>query len=184
MIRRALIASMSTVLLGLGSLLTGPELGAQRLRDARAGISMPGFSIPSLPIVPHTRPELPREDTGKSPFLAGMLSLYIPGAGSFYAGNYRHGLVHFLVSNGSLGLAIVDLGKCVHTFAPPQRVTCTGGNDVGVITGWIVFFGNDIWSIFTAVSDAKRTRTQKPAPVGGDAANANEGRSDPVPAVP
>src|ERR1035437_234851 len=88
MIRRALIASMSTVLLGLGSLLTGPELSAQRLRDARAGISMPGFSNPALFTVPHTRPELPREDTGKSPILAGVLSFYIPGVGSFYAGNY------------------------------------------------------------------------------------------------
>jgi hypothetical protein len=78
MIRRALIAPMSFVLLGLGSLLTAPELCAQSLHDARAGVSMPEFSNLSLPTVSQAKPALPKEHTGKSPLLAGVLSLYFP----------------------------------------------------------------------------------------------------------
>lgn len=182
MIRRALIASMSTVLLGLGSLLTGPELGAQRLRDARAGISMPGFSNPALSTVPHTKPALPKDGTGKSPILAGVLSYPIPGVGSFYAGNYRHGSVHLLVHVGSF-LLLTTTPKCPVGPNNPDQIICPQ-NAVTLPLLATVLVANDIWSIFTAVSDAKRTRTQKPGPVGGDAANVNEGKADFVPEVP
>jgi hypothetical protein len=48
----------------------------------------------------------------------------------------------------------------------------------------LLLTGNWIWSIFTAVSDAKETRRPKPVPVGGDSAKASEGKADLVPAVP
>lgn len=182
MIRRALIAPMSFVLLGLGSLLTGPELGAQRLRDARTGMSMPEFSNPALPAAPQAKPEFPKEDTGKSPFLAGVLSWVIPGVGSFYAGNNRHGWVHLLVFAGSIAL-LASSHRCAVGPSNPDQFICPE-NAATVTVAFGVMEVDDIWSIFTAVSDAKKTRTQKPGPSGGDSADPTEGKADLVPAVP
>jgi hypothetical protein len=187
MIRHALIAPISTVLLVLGSLLAGSALGAQSLRDARTGISMPEFSNPSLPTVSQAKPALPKEHTGKSPFLAGALSAIIPGVGSFYAGNNRHGFVHLLVFVGSVYLIAVNRStKCTAAEMndPAIRVGCGDTEAYAALFTFGLWAVNDIWSIFTAVSDANKTRAQKSGHVGGDTAKVNEGKADLVPTVP
>ena len=83
-----------------------------------------------------------REEAGKSPLLAGFLSLYIPGAGSFYAGNSGHGYRHLLGVPVAGGLLFI-LGA--------------GIGDAGVVPGYLglaTLIGNWPWSVVTAVRDA------------------------------
>jgi hypothetical protein len=75
----------------------------------------------------------------KDPVIAGVLSFVIPGLGSFYAGNTTHGMVHLGVD---LGAYAVMIGGAAD------------GNGGTLAFGYILYLGNGIWSIFTAVDDA------------------------------
>jgi hypothetical protein len=90
----------------------------------------------------------------KSAALAGIMSWFIPGLGSFYAGNSGHGIRHIVIHIVALGAFI---GGVVSTA---DAATGTGINvdeerDTWLILGGAgVMFLNSIWSIITAVGDA------------------------------
>jgi hypothetical protein len=87
-------------------------------------------------------------DTGyKSPTVAGVASYFLPGVGSWYAGNDHHARTHGLIALG-LGITgvVMNAGRdCYDMCVPPT------------LLGAVVVFGyltNDIWSVVTAVQDA------------------------------
>jgi len=87
----------------------------------------------------------------KDPAVAGILSFFLPGIGSFYAGNTTHGVVHLGVD---LGAYAVMLGGAYNL------------NGGALAAGYLVLLGNDIWSIFTAVDDANDYNSRGTAPAG------------------
>jgi hypothetical protein len=89
----------------------------------------------------HVRADPLTGTSGKSPIVAGLLSWVLPGLGSFYAGNSRHGVIHLAVDVGAYGLLFSSCGD----------LSCNGGMIGGSA---LVLVGNEIWSIFTAVADA------------------------------
>ena len=124
-----------------------PESGAQRVDATRVGAARTmmlshesdGFIAPTPP---------PRSDDGqKDVLVAGLLSVVLPGLGSFYAGNERHGWTHVLVLAGS----VVAMGAGASSCG-------TGGSCSLVGLGYATYVVNGIWSIFTAVTDARATR--------------------------
>jgi hypothetical protein len=86
----------------------------------------------------------------KSPELAGTLSWLLPGAGSFYAGNVGHGFRHLVA-------VPLVLGATVMTY----RWADTGSGELGstqavvLLSGALLLAGNTLWSVKTAVADAK-----------------------------
>ncbi|MBI5601145.1 MAG: hypothetical protein HY944_06225 [Gemmatimonadetes bacterium] len=92
-------------------------------------------------------PFVPAEGEVKSPVAAGLLSLLVPGVGSFYAGNSKHGFTHFGVA---LGAAFVAMASCGQGHDSP----CGGASDAAALVTLV----NWPWSIVTAVRDARATR--------------------------
>ena len=92
----------------------------------------------------------------KSPAAAGALSLLIPGAGSYYAGNGLHGTIHLLTAVASLALLVGEAASCLPLIvygslsAESDKCNETAGN---VTAG--VYLVNWGWSIVTAVRDAR-----------------------------
>lgn len=91
----------------------------------------------------HGAHPLPDTLSSKSPVLAGFLSAYIPGSGSFYAGDSGHGIRHLVVVPLASMLLFVGGGVL---------------GDAGVVPayaglGLLVF--NWPWSVVTAVRDAR-----------------------------
>lgn len=88
----------------------------------------------------------------RSPAVAGILSLFLPGAGSFYAGHPGHGVRHLLIGAASSGIALIGLIVVV--------VNQDGGNPgkggALFVAGSIAYVANDVWSVVTAVNDASR----------------------------
>ena len=87
----------------------------------------------------------------KDPAVAGLLSFIIPGGGSFYAGNNKHGAIHFGM-NG-IGWSLILAGAsipddCARSCETPYATAAIAGL-VAVPVNWV-------WSIFTAVDDAHR----------------------------
>ncbi len=89
-------------------------------------------------------PTVPAENGTKSPVAAGVLSLFMPGVGSFYAGNARHGFVHFGIALGSMFIAMASCGQ-------GHDSPCGGASDAAVLVNLV----NWPWSIVTAVRDAR-----------------------------
>ena len=86
----------------------------------------------------------------KSPFTAGLLSgIVFPGAGSFYAGNSGHGIIHLAVAGVSAVGIQAGSDSCNLVFSSPDDNCTLFGVSLGV------FVVNWIWSITTGVSDAK-----------------------------
>ncbi len=81
----------------------------------------------------------------KSPFIAGTLSLLFPGAGSFYAGNARHGWIHVGVTAAAAVTVLASSQSCKRNC--PNEVGAT-------LLGFAAFAVNEVWSIVTAVNDA------------------------------
>jgi len=78
----------------------------------------------------------------KNPFLAGLLSAYVPGLGSFYAGNAGHGKRHLAITGGSFALMFVGLAEGGESGAVPFYL------------GLATYFVNCAWSVVTAAADA------------------------------
>ena len=86
----------------------------------------------------------------KSPFTAGLLSgIVFPGAGSFYAGNTGHGIIHLAVAGVSYVGLQAGIDDCDLIFGSPDDNCTLFGVSLGV------FVVNWIWSITTGVGDAK-----------------------------
>lgn len=121
---------------------------AQRSESARLGHRPAPLlaSVSSAPGFTGNSPTVPAESEAKSPVAAGILSLLMPGVGSFYAGNSRHGFVHFGVAVGSMFVGMASCGQ-------GKDAPC-GGASVGAI---LINLVNWPWSIVTAVRDARAT---------------------------
>ena len=91
-------------------------------------------------------PKLPQASGEKSPALAGLLNVVLPGVGNFYAGNNGHGIRHLALAVG--GLAVFALGAV-------QGLEVTGDGEGLVLVGGVVFIGNWVWGIFSGIEDAR-----------------------------
>ncbi|MCK9626228.1 MAG: hypothetical protein M0R23_07215 [Bacteroidales bacterium] len=78
----------------------------------------------------------------KSPFVAGLLSFFVPGAGQWYAGNFGRGLIFF----GS-----------ATAFSVISYITYDASPTISLVSS-VALTGVWIWSIFDARKMAKRTR--------------------------
>lgn len=144
MLRRAPLC-----LTALLSLTLATSVAAQRSESASI-FRRPSPAVGSAQFVPAragSLPFVPVEGEAKSPVAAGLLSLFMPGVGSFYAGNSRHGFAHFGVA---LGAAFVAMASC----GQGQDSPCGGASDAAVLVSLV----NWSWSIVTAVRDARATK--------------------------
>lgn len=88
-------------------------------------------------------------DKSRSPFVAGVLSAILPGAGYAYTGQYKEGAAAFLI-NGLLGLGIYELFK-------------NGNTGSGVLTSLVAapfYFGNIIGSANSAAIENNKLTQQ------------------------
>lgn len=89
---------------------------------------------------------------GRDSGVAALLSLAVPGLGSFYAGNSGHGLRHAAIAGSSVAFTFAGLSSCELGIlgGPSEAEGC-------VVAGLsaLVFVGNWIWGAATAASDAK-----------------------------
>lgn len=83
----------------------------------------------------------------REPLGAGILSYFVPGMGSFYAGNTRHGVIHFGVVLASVGLILQ---------APVDESDANDGKigwqSRALLSANLLNWG---WSIVSAVNDAR-----------------------------
>lgn len=84
-------------------------------------------------------------DERKDPFVAGALSWLVPGLGSFYAENSRHGKRHLIILGGSVVALAAGWNSCISSLA---------GSCTLMTLGYVAWLGNDVWAIVTAVQDA------------------------------
>lgn len=134
--------------------------GAQRISELRT-VSPVRVAVELPTIEREQSPSLPRANGDeKSAFTAGLLSLLVPGAGSFYADNAKHGWTHLLIEGGTFATGFLVAHSCNGEL----------GCGIEVLTGvGVVLIGNQIWSIVTAVSDA-HAANRTANTVGKDAA--------------
>jgi hypothetical protein len=96
-------------------------------------------------------PKLPQASGEKSPALAGLLNVVLPGVGNFYAGNNGHGIRHLAFAVG--GLALMAFGA---TQAADENLEYDAVGGVGLaLVGGVVFYGNWVWGIFSGIQDAR-----------------------------
>ena len=107
---------------------------------ARAGSGSPDRRLPAL-----------------AAGIAVFPGMYLAGLGSFYAGDSRHGLRHLLIGVASLGGVAAGWGACGDD--------CQGLRGAPMGLSLTVFFVNWIWSIGTAVKNAKQYNRDH-SPVG------------------
>jgi hypothetical protein len=112
-------------------------LGAQQASSLRAA----PFASPAPDVGALAAPQAPVAGK-KSPVAAGLLSLWIPGVGSFYAENRRHGWRHLAIHGASIGVMVASCNPGVDSCGA-----------VGAV-GLLAFVGNIIWAPVTAVFDA------------------------------
>jgi len=123
---------------------------AQRVAESRAGITSAPFVADGA---------VAQQAAGrKEPVVAGLLSWIVPGVGSFYAGNNRHGAIHLGVGVGSLIAMVAGAAAAVETVDINTGEVSGGGLGL-LVVGYLVYVVNDVWSIFTAVFDANRHNT-------------------------
>jgi len=81
----------------------------------------------------------------RSPVGAGLLSYLLPGLGSYYAGNSKHGTVHLVVGLASGAALFYSLADCKGNCSTDEVISIGSGVTLAV---------NAVWSIFTAAQDA------------------------------
>ena len=90
----------------------------------------------------------------KSPTAAGTMSALLPGAGSFYAGNIVHGVTHLAIHVLSAHAVVTNIEG--QTKCQSQNLDSCNYRGLGRAAAWLVIFiGNDVKSIVTAVADAR-----------------------------
>ena len=95
-------------------------------------------------------------DPSRSKVIAGLASGIIPGVGSFYAANVRHGFIHLTVHVVAGTLALAGSVSCIATWG--GETDCNDGGTQLAAAVWLVNWG---WSIITAVNDAGAFNTRK-----------------------
>lgn len=119
---------------------------AQRSENARL-VHLPAPALASVigaRALTGNSPTVPAESEAKSPVAAGLLSFFVPGVGSFYAGNDKHGFVHLSIH---VGFAIMSTTLCGQGKDAP----CGGASDAAVLVALV----NWPWAIVNAVRDAR-----------------------------
>ena len=84
----------------------------------------------------------------KNPALAGVLSVLVPGLGSFYAGSTGHGIRHLAavpIIIGATALGLRGANKDDGETEAAELLVLAGG--VGLL------LANSVWSVVTAVGD-------------------------------
>lgn len=130
------------------SLTLAATAAAQRPENAKI-VHRPSAALGSVRVAPvrtGSAPLAPVEGEAKSPVAAGLLSSFVPGVGSFYAGNSKHGFVHFTIHMGSALIATAVCGQ-------GKDAPCGGASDVAMLIALV----NWPWSIVSAVRDARAT---------------------------
>ncbi len=128
------------------SLALAASAAAQRSESARI-VHRPSPAVGGAQFVPvraGSVPFVPADGEAKSPVAAGLLSLVIPGVGSFYAGHSTHGFAHLGVH---MGAALISMASCGQGKDSP----CGGASDAAILVALV----NWPWSIVTAVRDAR-----------------------------
>lgn len=89
--------------------------------------------------------------SGRSPIIAGVASAFIPGVGSFYAANPRHGVTHLVIHVVAGTYVLAGSASCMMSWG--GETECPDDNLLNVAAvAWLVNWG---WSIVSAVNDAK-----------------------------
>ena len=88
----------------------------------------------------------------QSALLAVGMSAVVPGAGSLYAGNARHGIIHMAVATATVLTIVVVAGSC--SFWLNLKPECDSEERVMNVAA-AGFALNYVWSIVSAVNDAK-----------------------------
>jgi len=162
-----------TLLLGLAT-VAGVSLFAPVTAGAQDA-DVPRLTGPRVALPQAFRVVSPAADSGathqvagnKSPPLAGVLSFFVPGLGSFYAGNSGHGVRH-------LGIAVA--GAVLYVSGTDCTASGTGyGTSCSYSTAAQVGLGvilvDWIWATVVAVNDAnahnRRAGGAHPAGVAG-----------------
>jgi len=130
--------SIIAVVLSVAIIVVPAATGAQQASNARVAHLAPSSQFGSRALPERAVPAAAH----KSAVAAGVLSLWVPGMGSFYAGNTRHGWRHLGIHVASAGLV---------TAACHEGID--GCNGVGGI-GALALLGNFVWASITAVRDA------------------------------
>jgi hypothetical protein len=126
----------------------------QRLDDARVALA-PSSAASAV--------SLSSASTTKNPAAAGAMSLIVPGLGSFYAGNARHGGVHLGVAAASLVVLVAGIGMSFSECPLLSDQPCNSSSgDFLASVGLISYVVNDVWSVVTAVHDARKTTAGAP----------------------
>lgn len=89
--------------------------------------------------------------SGRSPIVAGVASAFIPGVGSFYAANPRHGVTHLVIHVVAGTYVLAGSASCMMSWG--GETECPDDNLLNVAAvAWLVNWG---WSIVSGVNDAK-----------------------------
>jgi hypothetical protein len=130
-------------------------------------------AIDSRPLVPHSDQDviagLPADTVRarKEPFVAGVLSWLVPGLGSYYAGNNRHGTRHLVLFGTSFTIMLVGASQAVADCDGGYYGDTCGGDGLGLMAvGLLSMVTNTVWGIVTAVSDANAHNRAIPAATG------------------
>jgi hypothetical protein len=111
---------------------------------------------------------LPQRDSAKkSPATAVLLSAMFPGAGSLYAGNERHALIH-----GAIDVASVfAMGSMLADTCDPSCSTPRQAAGAGAFVAALV---NYVWSIRTAARDADAYNVAVALPLVSDSVTSSD----------
>lgn len=114
--------------------------------------------------VGRTEPDLRIIEMKRKAFIAGLLSLIVPGLGQIYCGNSTRGgmIIFAAIVIGNLNIIILPLISIANPIIPP-----TTSIDARTIwTYWIPKIGHDLlsfwsivfwlWAIFDAIAIARR----------------------------
>ena len=135
--------------------VTSAGAAAQAPSPSNQNVFTPSALVRSAESVPFQAAGASRKD----PAVAGILSLLIPGVGSYYAGNNTHGTVHLGIHVLSYALIVGSAVDCLESFSSD----CSG-QATGVTVGYLALLTNGVWSIFTAVHDARATNAKGATP--------------------
>ncbi|MDH3458749.1 MAG: hypothetical protein OER90_18055 [Gemmatimonadota bacterium] len=124
----------------------------------KAQVAQPALDQSSVFLV--SLPELAPDATAvlqqrgeKSPWLAGILSFFLPyGTGSFYAGHNGHGIRHLVIGGvTAIGMGVSLMEACIDGFSVCDKDGTAYAVGGVFALGWVA---NWVWGTITAVSDA------------------------------
>ncbi len=158
-----MLASLASGAVGAQSLLQGRPSGV----DVRAARQ----SVNDVPFTSLTEAATGMQaDTKKKPILAGAMSFFVPGLGSYYAGHSRHAWTHLVVASASAAVMLVEpVGSALRRFGCKFNggFDCDTDPDTGNEVAYWVFNVNLVWSIVSGVNDANAHNRRGGPATGG-----------------